>query len=138
MIMIRAVLAVAALATVAGCAGPDMPPATGAGAHACNISGGGRDRTFFQFNVSMRNQGQWCAFHFAISGSGTIGRGTASAAIEQAPSHGEATVKVTPDNRTLVSYRPQRGFTGGGNFSVEDNPTRTITLVAVNVGPPAE
>jgi hypothetical protein len=121
--------AAASMAILAGCAGnrPEL-------AKACNVDGGGRGNTFARLTIDLRNEGQWCSVALRVTGSQVAG--APAMAVTQRPSHGDARVSVNKQNQSIVSYRPDRGYTGGDNFAVMDEPSRLVWMVSVSVAPP--
>jgi len=112
-----------------GCAA-DLPLEEGN----CHIGGSRIIHSITPMSMVVRNEGQWCAVYYSISGAA----GVPTMTVTQQPSHGEAKVFLTKSNGTGIAYRPQVGYTGDDNFAVDENASRSTFLFSVNVLPPTK
>ncbi len=127
--MLKHAAAVGLLASLAGCA---ADPAAEQGR--CHFEGSRIIHSITPMSLAMRNEGQWCAIYYSISG----GAGVPTMTVTQQPSHGEAKTFLTKDQGTGIAYRPQIGYVGSDNFAVDEQASRSTFFFAVNVLPAAK
>lgn len=82
-----------------------------------------------QANLSMGNDGGWCALTVAADGK-PYGAGL----LTTRPQHGKVFIH-TVGNDTRIDYTPDRGFTGADKFSVKLLPGDAGIDAAVTVSP---
>ena len=117
---IHALVALAAAATLVGCARPAPPPpavtaAAGPGPRSCGFDMLGRSLrpgADLAFVFTVPSGSQWC-----FDGIGVSGHSMDGLAVVEAPAHGEVRLVPRP-GAIVIGYRPAPGFSGDDRFRI--------------------